>query len=434
MTRTLNRIHPTVCFFLGCLLLGASGCTKPTTDIGLGIQPEAEVLQLSLDTVPVVLQTVRQDSLETDDLSTGLVGRCFHPRFGTVDAFLASQLRLSATGIDFGFNPVADSMHLVLRYTGDWYGTLRPQTFSVQPLVDSLSLDSAYFSNRNVSTTGVEWVDGAQMPLQLDPLSTTILGDDTLGQVLRVPLQPSIAQEILDLPASTFAGNTPWLNHLPGLLVRRESGGQGAVAIDISTGLSVMRIHYHNDTDTSFYDFAISPLSARVNLFEQDWVGELGAFNDPSVSTLPDDGACYVMSGSGCKTNLDFVGLEAYRGEDGQNATVLRAELVMPVVDPWFNKSFGPQDQLFLLMEGADDVSLPTPDQTAPIPVGGEYDRAANAYRFNLTSTVQALINGELANQQLEVVSSRAGISISGVVLQGAMGETPSELYLTLGE
>lgn len=434
MKRILSCIHPTVCFFLGCLLFAVLGCTKPQTEIGLGIQPEAEVLGVSNDTLSVQMITLREDSLETDDLSTGLVGQVFHPRFGTVDVSLATQLRLSATGIDFGSNPVADSMHLILRYTGDWYGTLQPQSFSVQPLQDSLSLDSSYFSNYQAATTSEEWVDMAQMPIELDPLQTTILGNDTLGEVLRIPLRTDMAQSIVDLDPSTFSGNTNWLNHLPGLLVQRDGGGKGAVALDISSGLSVLRVHYHNDSDTSFYDFVISPLSARVNLFDHAWVGDLSAFNDPDVKERADDGSCFVMSGSGCKTAVRFDALDAFQNPGGPAPTVLRAELVVPVEEPWFDKRFGPQGQLFLLMNEPGEAPTPTPDQIAPIPIGGEYDRTSNLYRFNLTSTVQALINGELAEHEFHIVSGRAGISVSGVVLKGAVGETSSKLYLTLGE
>ena len=85
-------------------------------------------------------------------------------------------------------------------------------------------------------------------------------------------------------------------------------------------------------------------------------------------------------------------------------------------------------------MNEPGEFATPTPDQFAPIPVGGEYDRASNSYRFNLTSTVQALINGELVEHEFQIVSSRAGISVSGVVLKGAVGETSSSLYLSLGE
>ena len=42
-----------------------------------------------------------------------------------------------------------------------------------------------------------------------------------------------------------------------------------------------MRLHYHNDNDTAFYDFLIGPLSARVNVLRHHFADL--ADNDPQV-------------------------------------------------------------------------------------------------------------------------------------------------------
>ena len=54
MKRSDLRIHPTVCFAFGCLLALLTRCTKPETDIGLGLQPASELLDaVTVDTVTV---------------------------------------------------------------------------------------------------------------------------------------------------------------------------------------------------------------------------------------------------------------------------------------------------------------------------------------------------------------------------------------------
>ena len=61
MKRTDFRIHPTVYVFLGCFLTLPAGCTKPPTDIGLGLQPASELIDVAVtDTVTVELATVRE--------------------------------------------------------------------------------------------------------------------------------------------------------------------------------------------------------------------------------------------------------------------------------------------------------------------------------------------------------------------------------------
>ena len=132
-----------------------TGCTKPETDIGLGLQPASELLDaVTVDTVTVRMVTVLEDSLQTDELSTGLIGSMHIPGLSNFAASLAAQLRLSATDVNFGDDAVADSMHLLLRTTDDFYGQSGELFLSVQPLSDSLSLEEPQYSNLQPSTTG----------------------------------------------------------------------------------------------------------------------------------------------------------------------------------------------------------------------------------------------------------------------------------------
>ena len=435
MKRNDFRIHPTVSLFLGCFLALTLGCTKPTTDIGLGLQPASELLDVVvIDTVTVELATLREDSLRTDRLSTGLVGSVYVPRFGQVRASLATQLRLSATDLNFGENPVADSLFLQLRYTGDFYGRLSPSSFSVQPLADSLSFDSAYYSSWTPQTTGDEWVSPLAGAMDLRPADELILGEDTLPPTLRIPLRTDLGQTLVDLDSSTYDENASWFEVVPGILVQSLDVRHGAPAFDINSGLSVMRLHYHNDTDTSFYDFLISPLSARMNLFEHVFEGDLAVLDaDESVEEWPGTERAYVLSASGTKARLRFPHLAAFQDSLTDIPTVLKAELVLPVEPESFDKPIPAPDRLFVLLENVEGNLSETPDEEAPIPVDGTYDATRKAYVFNLSSTVQALMKGELDGRELYLVSSRRGISVSSVVLKGTQVDDPARLTLTLG-
>lgn len=434
MTRNHTRIHPTVWLFFGCLLTVLWACTKPQTDIGLGLRPPTDSLQVRvIDSTTVVFQTVREDSLETDELSTGLLGQVHLPGFSQVTAGLVTQLRLSATDISFGVNPVADSMFLQLRYTGDAYGRLFPQDLSVQPLSDSLSLDSNYFSNFMVETTGDEWVENGAGPWAFEPTSDIYVGDDTLAPQLRLPLTLDAAQSILDLDSNAFDNNSAWFDIVPGIAIQHAGGGHGIAALDINSGLSVMRLHYHNDSDTAFYDFLISPLSARVNVFKHHFTQDLANFNSPDVTELSGAVRSHVVAASGCKTRVTFPHLAALVDSTGPSPTILKAELTVPVESDWGLKPGNPQDQLFVFLEREDGTFGSTPDQNAPIPIGGEYDATQNAYVFNMTSTVHQYVQGDLVGRNLYLVSNRAGISVAGVVLHGPEHDNPAKLTITLG-
>ena len=158
-----------------------NSCNRPETEIGLGYA-EADLLGLSqTDTLTLRCRTVREDSLQSNNLSTAVLGRMFHPDFGWHTAGFVTQFRLSAPDIDFGTNPLIDSIYLSLRYTGDSYGELSPQTIEVYELEDSLRYDSTYYSNHVFSLSSENLVDPFLQPVPLNPNQTLYFGNDTVN-------------------------------------------------------------------------------------------------------------------------------------------------------------------------------------------------------------------------------------------------------------
>jgi hypothetical protein len=296
-----------------------------------------------------------------------------------------------------------------------------------------LSLDSAYHSNLTVETTGEEWVANGSGPWVFEPTSNLYIGNDTLAPQLRLPLSLDAAQSILDLDSASFDNNAAWFDVVPGIAIQHAGGGHGVAALDINSGLSVMRLHYHNDSDTTFYDFLISPLSARVNVFNHHFTQGLAGFNNPEVTELDGAMKSHVLAAAGCKTRVTFPHLPSLIDSAGQSPTILKAELTVPVESEWGMKPGNPQDQLFVFLEREDGTFGSTPDQNAPIPIGGEYDAALNAYVFNMTSTVHRFMQGDWVGRNLYLVSSKAGISVAGVVLHGPEQDAPAKLTITIG-
>ena len=430
--------------FLFCIVL-FTGCLKPESSIGLGLQPETDLLNLvTTDTLTLEIFTVREDSLETDELSTAVLGRVFQPRIGWTTAGFATQLRLSAPGVNFGINPQVDSLFLSLRFTGDTYGQLNPQSLLVQQLVDSISLDSTYYSNFNPEVTHEILNDEFQGEISLNPSDDLIIGEDTIVSQIRLNLKPSLGQTILNQDTSVFSNNESWLDFFPGIVVSTQGDGIGAAGIDISSGLSLMRLHYHNDTDTSFYDFIISPLSARVNMFSQDYVAALSSLNSPINDSVFVDGSrsLYIMSGAGLKTHIKIPFLESINDsitELGDTVSlgcaIQKAELILTLDDSYFDSRYPPQEQLYILTENSEGSPISTPDQMSMgVNIDGYYDAQNKSYRFNISRSIQHLLNrssgayyGNFSPENpippFYIVSSRAGISIQGVVLNGTSAE-----------
>jgi hypothetical protein len=434
-----------ISLFSLCFAIFFTGCRKPESSIGLGLQPETDLLNLVItDTLTLEMFTVREDSLETDELSTAVLGRVFQPRIGWTTAGFATQLRLSATGVNFGINPEVDSLVLSLRFSGDTYGQLLPQGLLVQQLADSLSFDSTYYSTFNPEVTHDILNDEAQGAISLNPYDDVIIGEDTVVSQIRLNLNPSLGQIILNQDSSVFNSNQSWLNFFPGIVVSTKGDGIGAAGIDISSGLSLMRLHYHNDTVTSFYDFIISPLSARVNLFTHDYVGELASLNSPISDSVYVEGkeSLYIMSGAGLKTQLRIPFLESMNDsitEGGDTVSlgcaIQKAELILTLDESYFDSRYPPHEQLYILTENSDGNPISTPDQMSMgVNIDGYYDPKNKNYHFNISRSIQHLLNrssgayyGNFSPEDpippFHIVSSRAGISIQGVVLNGTSAE-----------
>lgn len=397
-------------------------CKRPDTEIGLGYS-QNDILVLEQDTLPLRCQTVREDSLKTNNYSTAVLGRMHHPDFGWHSGGFVSQLRLSAPDIDFGAAPVVDSIYLSLRYTGDAYGHLSPQHVFVRELMDSLSLDSSYYSNAAFGVLDEALEDAATQPITLNPNQSLYIANDTVAPEVRIYLNDALGQRLLDADPSHYASNTAWSQYFKGIHVMPDEfgGGQGAVGIDMISGLSVMRLHYHNATDTAQFDFIISSLSARVNLFMHEWSGPFQALNEEFITGIEGEQYMGVFNGAGTKVRIEFPSLDAFRDSTGPQRAVHKAELWLPV-DPAHNDTRYPLPaHFFILTENEEGGALFTPDQNSiGLNINGNYDAVAGAYRFNISQTFQRMLNDDLEVDFLHVVSSNAAVSFQGVLLNGS--------------
>ena len=191
-------------FFL-ILIAGlvTTGCRKPDGGLGLGLQPEGELLDLRTDTLPFSLEMVRVDSLRTDERSRLLLGTTIDPISGLVSAYFSTELRLSQTAVDFGDSPVCDSVEFVLRFNGPAYGLNADQYLVVEQLADTLNIDSAYYAQDVPPTLPGNLVDPVSQPVQMHPSQSVYVGNDTLSPQVRMLLQPSFGQSLLDAAFTT---------------------------------------------------------------------------------------------------------------------------------------------------------------------------------------------------------------------------------------
>ncbi len=122
------------------------GCKQP--DLGLEVQnPSDAVNLLRKDDFSIRTSIEREDSVKTDELSLNLLGAYNDPFLGSMRAGFYSQLRPTASNIDFGENFVIDSLVLVLPFRG-YYGDLTKlsglQKFSVYRITEDFTIANTY--------------------------------------------------------------------------------------------------------------------------------------------------------------------------------------------------------------------------------------------------------------------------------------------------
>ncbi|MDG1381881.1 MAG: DUF4270 family protein [Flavobacteriales bacterium] len=424
------RMRPFRVFVLSLVLLALhSGCRKPDSDLGLGLQPEGELLDLRHDTLGFSIEMVLADSLRTDERSRLLLGNLFDPISGMTKASFSTEMRLSETNKDFGVNPICDSIYLSFRFSGPAYGRIDDQYMVVEQLMDTVSYDSAYYSFDIPATIPGNLVLPESQPIQVHPLQSVFVGNDTLSPQVRIPLISSYGQSILDADTSVFDNNANWKAWFKGLQIKSGSGGGGIVCLEPTTGISVMRLHYHNTTDTASYDFVINANAARIGHFQHIWPPEFDALND-SLATQ-DAPRVALVGGASSYLRVDLSGLDTLNAPEG--AVVNRAELVLPL-NSALSKLPRPSILTAFLKRESGGLEL-APEATSPgITYGGVYDAARDAYVLNLPLYAQRRLNGEEARPDLYLYSEISSVAIEQAVFDTPIASSNASFVVTWSE
>ena len=416
------------CFILclSALTLTVGGCRKPDSNIGLALQPEEELLALNTDTLAFSHSMVTPDSLRTDERSRLLLGSTIDPISGYSEAWFSAELRLSETSIEFGENPICDSVVFTLKHNGPSYGLNFDQQLRVDLLADTMSFDSTYYGQSRLAVIDDNKVDPTRQPVQMHPSAPLYNGNDTLSAQVRIMLKPSFGQEILDADTLVFSNNDEWRKWFKGVSVRSESGGGGIVSLEPNVGVTYMRIHYHNDTDTTSYDLVMNGNAARATHFRHVWPAPYSALND-SMPAEGTDQVVYLGAG-GSYLRLDLLGIDSLDLPEG--AVINRAEITLPV-DPSASKLSKPNFLTAFLRREAGGIEL-TPEATSPgVAYDGGFNPETNAYTINMPVYTQRRLNGEEVRPYVYLYSELSSVALEQVVFNGPLSETPAQFVVT---
>lgn len=258
-------------------------CKKTDTSIGANsIDPNELLNSIQVDTFSLKSSTKIEDSVATDNPVSALLGSYNDSKFGTYKAGFFTQFRLPAVNPSFGdINTIEiDSFVLGLQYSG-FYGSSNSQKIEVYELLDSLGLNTTYYSFSDKLHSSKNLIDPSKSTVTPDPVSQIVIDTTHVKAQLRLFLDTNLARtffnEAINNP-STFSSNENFLNYFKGLYVGVNNGYQsanegGIMYFDLNDPLSKLTIYYKQAGTRKTYDFLINTSCAKFNKVDVDYSG-----------------------------------------------------------------------------------------------------------------------------------------------------------------
>lgn len=396
----------------------------------------AENLVVSFtDTLSITTKVLKDDSINTFNVSSNLLGVYNDSIFGLSSASFYSEITLSGANVNFGANPVIDSIVLSLKYksAGDFYGELfTPMDINVYELTQEISgteYNSAQDINYNPTpignyndtlyiTTPVKVINN-QDTTSYDP-HLRIRLNDAVGQMLLNEGKDNDFIEDNNALKSVFKGLyiTPSTSVTTSTL---QKGNGAIVYFDVNSSLSTVTLYYHNDSDTTSYSFIMNSESKKFNRFDHNYAGTDVEKHLNNTSGL-DSTVTYIQALGGVKTKLEIPHIKKLAAIE--NIIINKAEIILPLKD---NSDATLQAVQTLALTGINESgdAVFLIDNFEGIDYfGGKFDAKNNTYNFNIARHIQQLINNPEEDYGLYLIATGSAVSANRSVLNSAKHPT----------
>lgn len=416
-----------ICGLFATFALIATACHDDTGPIGIGLSSNLMGTEFT-DTVTIEAHSLLEDTINTTNMSANIVGSLHDPVFGNSTAAIYTQFGLTGAGVNFGENPVIDSVVLTLQIAGYYGDTTSKVGIRAYELTEALSPNTQYhqgstvaFDNTplNYSLTGYTIAPGS-----IITIDTTIYNPH-----LRIRLTNDFGQKLLD-NQTEMSSTTTFSNFFKGLYISAEShtDNTGYMLITgMTSSLTGIILYYHNDSESAIrYTFPCLNTCVRFNRFWHDYDASTDAdFRQEVLENSPSAGTqkLFVQATGGVKTKITFPYLQnAFKTLDNK-VVINRAELVITNASPDEEYFVAPAALTLQGIKAATGAIAYVPDDetyAGSAYFGGTYDKEKHEYRFRLTKYVQDQIlqTGNLSNS-LYIVVKGSSVRANRLVFWG---------------
>jgi hypothetical protein len=394
--------------------LFVSSCEENPTKIGNELLPVNDFVTVkSSDTLRVWSYTDYNDSTRTDNPPVSFLGQIFDPYFGTTTTEFVSQIRLRSAWDDKPFT--IDSVKLFMRLyhvKGDTAG----YTLILSEIADQIYVDSAYYSNKQVKTTGYN------VAVKLPTLKPNVLND------ISIDLPVSFGEYITRDTSKFFYSNTKpdFRSYFKGLYFQIASSSDPMlVSLSLSAQSSLseyfnfITLYLHDNANVQKeYSFVLDAtnVNARYNRYLHDFST---ASPDKKIKHINDnqkDTLSYLQYLNGVYTRITLPGLENIKNNpEFAKIAINKARLIIPVFFDGVNyKASKVPESLRLRFKVKNGTRYDVPDyyiDDAHAFFDGTLDSVRNVYNFNIPNFVQGYLKDATGSikPELEVFQSTTG-------------------------
>ena len=431
------------------ILTFLSSCKKDTS-IGADILPQDDLLNVKFtDTLTVFSKTLADTFLRTDKLSKNYLGVINDPLFGFQKASIAVELDRPNSVYDDTLmtSYTVDSVVLFLKYSYIYGDTTVPQSFDVSTISNKIIETSPYYSNSSLfPPTGIIGsVSNYLFTPTTNPVATSRTDTGGVTGILRIKINNSVGNTILDLKQTILRDSSLFKNAFPGILIENATNAGKAMAeIDISSGFSALAIFYKDKNGdakdmklfTSILNYNTGSNSTRVNgvnLFTNSFAS---AVQNTVASGLESDSVNYVLGQAGTLLRISLPTLNNVGRVAVNKATILLSQIqanTSPLTTPFY--------LVLLKRNAAGNIDiLPTGDGVGILDTTttDDFGNKVARYSFNVSKYIQAVATGNETNSDLYVATYRftgtdRTVNILNSIVNGSVlniGFTPSRIIV----
>lgn len=406
-----------------------SSCKKPDA-VGLAIDPSQIINGTLLDTVSINTNTLRDDSVVTNNLrnSSGqyisTLAYFKDPIFGITEANVAMSIGTpgSVAFTKPSANVTVDSAVLVLRYAKGFYGDTTSTNYKINVYqLSEQPLDQITYYNTKAWAYNPALIGSRSFKARpndsVKVLQIVIGQKDTVKKLLpqiRIPLNTAfVKSNILLTDSSKLIGTEAFKRYFKGLYLTfdktQTTGGPGGNFYLLKDSCA-LNIYYKNNNSTGTIDTVMASFPASGTFASQIKHDYTGTVIPAALSSTKSSGTVYLQGLAGLRAKIAFPSLATNVKQLIGNAALNRAELIITPVAGTQIYPFLPAPRLTMYRYNIAKQRTYVPDANL-IPYqnpgydprfinipnfGGFYSSTKNEYHFIITGYIQDLISGKL--------------------------------------